>query len=82
MLLPPDVIWALWRNGTRPYKSSPPLCRFGVAGGCALTIPDSCPFLPGGGGANATLLHLGLGGIFQLIGNLSSGGGGKGAGWW
>ena len=79
VLLPPDVLWALWVNGTRPYTTSPPLCKFSADGGCALVIPAACPFLRAGGGANATLLQLGLGGVFRLIGNLTRwppGGGG------
>jgi hypothetical protein len=74
VLLPPDVLWALWANGTRPYTTSPPLCKFRPDGGCALVVPEACPFLRAGG-ANATLLQLGLGGVFALIGNLTRQGG-------
>lgn len=61
VLLPPDVLLALWRNQTKPYVTSPPMAKVVCPGS------DQCPYLPAGGGVNSTLLHLGFSGIFDLL---------------
>ena len=68
VLLPPDVLLALWRNRTKPYVTSPPWSKVICPG------PDECPYLPSGLGTNSTFINLGLRGIFELLRQLQHGG--------